>query len=126
VPRIILNEPGIRVLIGEGAAIIPELAIYSSNGHGRASAMVRLSRTRFEPSTHVGHDIFGLQPPRAISRCDQIYGPFIVKHRKVALVALTHPALYFANVARRRFGDHTGIEAERAMVQAAKALMIER
>jgi hypothetical protein len=50
-----------------------------------------------------------------------------VKHGKVALVALTHPGLYFANVARRRFGDYAGIEAEGAMVQAAKALiMIER
>lgn len=72
----------------------------------------------------LGHNIFGFQPPRAISRCDQTYGPFIVKHGKVALVALTHPALYFANVARRRFGDRTGIQAEGAMVQAAKALIM--
>ena len=76
-----------------------------------------------EPLRFLGRRVFGFRPPDAMSRCDRIYAPLAVAHGETALVALTHPALYFANVGRRRFGAHAGAEAERAMVRAAKALI---
>lgn len=79
-----------------------------------------------EPLRVLAHAVFGFPMPRGISRCDQIYGPFSVKHGEVALVALTHPALHYANVARRRFRSYTGMDAEVMMVQAAKDLMSDR
>jgi hypothetical protein len=76
-----------------------------------------------EPLRFLGHGVFGFRPPGRMLRCDQIFAPLAVSHGEVALVALTHPALYFANVGRRRFGYCGGIEAERAMVRAAKAVI---
>jgi uracil-DNA glycosylase family 4 len=76
-----------------------------------------------EPLRFLGDRVFGFRHPGAISRCDQIYAPMRAPHGQVAIVPLTHPSLYFVNVGRRRFADHVGIEAERAMVRAAAALV---
>jgi uracil-DNA glycosylase len=76
-----------------------------------------------EPLRFLSNRVFGFRPPDALSKCDQIYGPLPLAHGGATLVPLTHPALYFANVGRRTFRDHRGIEAERALVRAAKALI---
>ena len=66
------------------------------------------------------HRVFGFRGE--MSRCAHIYAPLALVNREAALVALTHPAC-FANIARRRFGDNEAIEAERAMLRAAKVLI---
>jgi uracil-DNA glycosylase len=75
------------------------------------------------PLQALGKEVFGLQVPNTLSECVDVYdglstpfgspGP----HGRVALVALIHPSLYFANVRRRRFQGYCGREAERAMIQ---------
>ena len=50
-----------------------------------------------------------------------IYQRLPVKHGQVSIVALTHPSLYYANVAHHRFQSYTGIAAEREMIEIAKA-----
>lgn len=61
-----------------------------------------------EPLRFLGHGVFGFRPPGTMSRCDQIYLSLAVAHGEVALVALTHPSLYFVNVRHRRFGALRG------------------
>jgi uracil-DNA glycosylase family 4 len=76
-----------------------------------------------EPLRAVVQGVFGIPTPSTLSACDQIYQRLPVTHGQVSIVALTHPSLYYANVARRRFRSHTGIEAEREMIETAKAAM---
>ncbi|MGH9629211.1 MAG: hypothetical protein ACRD7E_12900, partial [Bryobacteraceae bacterium] len=76
---------------------------------------------RVEPLRALGQGVFGIPTPSTLAACDQIYPRSPMAHGRVSVVALTHPSLYYANVARRRFRSYTGTDAERAMLDAAKA-----
>jgi uracil-DNA glycosylase family 4 len=65
-------------------------------------------------------NVFGIRTPNTLSACDQIYQRLLVKHGQVSIVPLTHPSLYYANVARRKFQSYTGIAAEREMIKIAQ------
>jgi hypothetical protein len=71
------------------------------------------------PLAAVARHIFQIPIPKALSKCVDVYRDLPTVHGSTALVALTHPSLYFANVGRRRFQDLVGLDAERAMVQSA-------
>ena len=71
------------------------------------------------PLAAVGRHIFQVPIQRVLSKCVDVYRDLPAAHGSVALVALTHPSLYFANVGRRRFQDLVGLNAERAMVKSA-------
>jgi uracil-DNA glycosylase family 4 len=73
----------------------------------------------FAPLKAIGKEIFQLQAPNTLSKCVDVYRDLSAAHGRVALVALTHPSLYFANVGRRRFQGLEGLDAERAMIQQA-------
>jgi uracil-DNA glycosylase family 4 len=74
------------------------------------------------PLKAIGKEVFQLQTPNTLSECVDVYRNLSAAHGRVALVPLTHPSLYFANVRRRRFLGHQGLDAERAMVQQAVRL----
>jgi uracil-DNA glycosylase family 4 len=76
------------------------------------------------PLKAIGKEVFQLQTPNTLSECVDVYRDLSAAHGCVALVALTHPSLYFANVRRRRFLDRHGLDAERAMVQHAVTLEV--
>lgn len=67
----------------------------------------------------LGPRLFGIQVPRTLTACDKIYPWVSLDHGVAALVVLTHPSLYCANVWRRRYRHFAGAEAEAAMVQDA-------
>lgn len=71
------------------------------------------------PMVAVGKEVFKRSMPRTLSECVDVYEDLPAAYGSVALVGLTHPSLYFANVGRRRFRGLKGLDAERAMVQAA-------
>ncbi len=71
------------------------------------------------PLVAIGKEVFKRSMPRILSECVDVYHDLPAAHGSVALVALTHPSLYFANVGRRRFRGLKGLDAERAMVQTA-------
>ena len=71
------------------------------------------------PLAALGKHVFHVPTPPTLSRCVDVYRDLPAAHGPVALVALTHPSLYFANVGRRRFQCLAGIDAERAMVLSA-------
>jgi len=71
------------------------------------------------PLAALGKHVFHVPTPPTLSRCVDVYRDLPSAHGRVALVALTHPSLYFANVGRRRFQCLAGIDAERAMVLSA-------
>jgi uracil-DNA glycosylase len=71
------------------------------------------------PLRAIGREVFHLEVPPTLSRCVEVYSKLPAAHGKVALVALTHPSFYFANVGRRRFLNYQGFDAEKAMVQRA-------
>lgn len=73
-----------------------------------------------EPLRVLGPRLFRIKSPRMISVCETIYAPLRFGYGNVAVVVLTHPSLYHANVGRRRYGGFAGVEAERAMVRDAK------
>lgn len=72
-----------------------------------------------EPLRMLGSRVFGIQVPRTLTACDNIYRRVNLDHGVAVLVVLTHPSLYSANVWRRRYYHFTGEEAEAAMVQDA-------
>ena len=75
----------------------------------------------------IGRHIFQVPTPKTLSKCVDVYRDLPAAHGSVALVALTHPSLYFANVGRRRFQGLEGLNAERAMVQStAGGILRER
>lgn len=74
------------------------------------------------PLKAIRREVFQLATPNTLAECVDVYRGLPGGHGSVALVALTHPSLYFANVRRRRFLGHHGLEAERAMVQEAVRL----
>ena len=71
------------------------------------------------PLAALGKHVFQVPTPPALSRCVDVYRDLPAAHGPVALVALTHPSLYFANVGRRRYQCLAGVDAERAMVLSA-------
>jgi uracil-DNA glycosylase family 4 len=71
------------------------------------------------PLREIGRELFQLQTPKVLSECVDVYIGLAAAHGRVALVALTHPSLYFANVRRGRFLGHQGFDAEAAMIQQA-------
>ena len=73
------------------------------------------------PLAALGKHVFHVPTPPTLSRCVDVYRDLPAAHGRVALVALTHPSLYFANVGRRRFQSHLGQDAEREMVQSVAA-----
>lgn len=68
------------------------------------------------PLAAIGKHMFRIPTPSTLSNCVDVYRDLPAAHGSVALVALTHPSLYFANVGRRRFQGLEGIDAESAMV----------
>ena len=72
------------------------------------------------PLRALGSRLFGIEVPRTISACENIHAPLNFGYRNVAVVVLTHPSFYHANVVRRRYAGLAGAEAERAMVWDAK------
>ncbi len=73
------------------------------------------------PLAALGKHVFHVPIPPTLSRCVDVYRDLPAAHGRVALVALTHPSLYFANVGRRRFQSHEGQVAEMAMIQSVAA-----
>lgn len=71
------------------------------------------------PLKAIGKQVFQIPIPKTLSACVDVYNGLRGPHGPVALVALTHPSLYFANVRRRRFRELQGFDAEKAMVQSA-------
>jgi len=61
----------------------------------------------------IGREVYDFPVPRTLAEVDRIYPG--LDGGRIALVALAHPSLYFANVHRRCFGTLRGKEAERAM-----------
>ena len=77
----------------------------------------------WEPLRVLAPRVFGIKAPATLSACDEIYSPVHFPHGDGAVVALTHPSLYNANVFRRRYAGFVGIEAEKAMVDAARSVV---
>jgi hypothetical protein len=70
------------------------------------------------PLKALSRNVFQIPHPRTLSACLDVYRDLPAPHGRVALVALTHPSLYFANVQRRRYQGMAGQDAERAMIQS--------
>jgi len=77
------------------------------------------------PLAAIGKHVFHIPTPRTLSECMDVYTDLPVAHGGVALVALTHPSLYFANVGRRRFQGLMGLDAERAMIRSASGDLLK-
>ena len=60
--------------------------------------------------------VFGERAPDKICDCDFIFHNLCMGHGLGALVALTHPSYYRANIGRRRYRDLEGATAEQAMI----------
>ncbi len=67
----------------------------------------------------LGPRLFGIQSPRTLMACDNMFCRLPLGYGDATLVVLTHPSLYYANVWRRRYLHFVGAEAEAAMVRDA-------
>lgn len=74
-----------------------------------------------EPLCMLGPRLLGIQPPSTLMACDNFYPRVDLSHGYAAVVVLTHPSLYHANVGRRRYRGLVGADAEAAMVRDATA-----
>jgi hypothetical protein len=72
-----------------------------------------------EPFRMLGPRLFGIQAPPTLMACDSFYLRVRLEGGEVAIVILTHPSLYNANVGRRRYRGLVGADAEAAMVSEA-------
>jgi hypothetical protein len=72
-----------------------------------------------EPLRMLGPRLFGIQTPRTLKACDNFYPRVQFGYGHAAVVVLTHPSLYYANVGRRRYLHFVGADAEAAMVRDA-------
>jgi uracil-DNA glycosylase len=71
-----------------------------------------------EPLQGLAAAIPGLPAPKTLSSCAEIYRSVPLAHGGTAIVALTHPSFYYANVWRRRYATFVGAGAEQAMIRA--------
>ena len=74
-----------------------------------------------EPFRMLGPRLFGIQVPSTLKACDQFYPCVRLERGEAAIVIVTHPSLYCANVVRRRYLSFVGADAEAAMVRDAIA-----
>ena len=72
-----------------------------------------------EPLRMLGPRLFGITAPRTLMACDNFYPRVCLDYGDAAIVVLTHPSLYYANVGRRRYLRLVGADAEAAMVRDA-------
>jgi uracil-DNA glycosylase len=72
-----------------------------------------------EPLRVFGPRLFGIEAPRTLTACDNLYPRVCLDYGDAAIVVLTHPSLYYANVGRRRYLHFVGADAEAAMVRDA-------
>ena len=72
-----------------------------------------------EPLRMLGPRLFGIKAPRTLMACDNFYPRVTLDYGDAAIVVLTHPSLYYANVNRRRYLRLVGADAEAAMVRDA-------
>lgn len=69
-----------------------------------------------EPLRMLGPRLFGIKAPPTLTACDSFYPRVCLGYGDAAIVVLTHPSLYSANVGRRRYLHLVGADAEAAMV----------
>jgi uracil-DNA glycosylase len=69
-----------------------------------------------EPIQVLAKHLLHVTAPKSLTSCVDIYRSVSLPHGRVTVVALTHPSFYHANVWRRRYGELTEAEAERAMI----------
>ena len=67
----------------------------------------------------LGPRLLGIQAPRTLRDCNNFYPRVKLSYGDTAIVVLTHPSFYYANVGRRRYLDLVGSDAEVGMVRAA-------
>jgi hypothetical protein len=74
-----------------------------------------------EPLRMLGPSLFGIKVPPTLKACDNFYPRQNLDYGETAIVVLTHPSLYYANVSRRRYLRLVGADAEAAMVRDARS-----
>lgn len=73
-----------------------------------------------EPLRVLGPRLFGIKAPLTLMACDTFYPRVCLGcDDDAAIVVITHPSLYYANVGRRRYLRLVGADAEAAMVRDA-------
>jgi hypothetical protein len=76
-----------------------------------------------EPLRMLGPRLFRIKAPPTLMACDSFYPRVCFGNGDAAMVVLTHPSFYYANVRHRRYLRLVGADAEAAMVSDAMSAL---